>query len=383
MVVMLPRFVIDPSIALTALVTIAGCATLPVPEPVSPNIPAVVTTNPPCVADVDSALAVMSRDYAGYRDNAAARPAALAAVVDSARQDARTAADGASCLAAIRRLLTFFPDHHLQVGERNPPPAPTPDSARGRTAPPSDNSRRPSVRWLDDSTALMRIPSFGTSWKPMIDSVVAQNRARLLATPYLIIDVRRNGGGWTDAYASIIPLIYTDPIRMPGVEAWASPGNIQAVREMIASPQMPEAMKAQARKVLERMEANPGTYVSFADDSEKRLDTVFAMPRRVAIVADKGCLSTCESLLLEARQSAKVTILGTENTGGFLDYGNLRRVDLPSGERRLFMPITRSRRLPRMPLDAIGLAPEVRIPKDEGDPIEFARRFLVTGRGGA
>jgi hypothetical protein len=26
---------------------------------------------------------------------------------------------------------------------------------------------------------------------------------------------------------------------------------------------------------------------------------------------------------------------------------------------------------------------EVRIPKDEGAPIEFARRFLLTGRGGA
>lgn len=239
------------------------------------------------------------------------------------------------------------------------------------------------MRWLDDSTALMRIPSFGTSWKPVIDSVVAQNRARLLATPYLIIDVRRNGGGWTDAYANIIPLIYTDPIRMSGVDAWASPGNIQAVREMIASPQMPEAMKAHGRKVLERMEANPGTFVPFADDSEQRLDTVFAMPRRVAIVADKGCLSTCESFLLEAGQSAKVTILGRENTGGFLDYGNVRRVDLPSGERRLFMPITRSRRLPQMPLDATGLAPEVRIPKDEADPIEFARRYVVTGRGGA
>src|SRR5687768_327934 len=100
---MLPRFVIPPSTALTALVAIAGCATSPLPEPVTPGIRAVISTNPPCVADVDSALAVLSRDYAAYRDNAAARPAALAAVVDSARQDARTAADGGACLAAIRR----------------------------------------------------------------------------------------------------------------------------------------------------------------------------------------------------------------------------------------------------------------------------------------
>jgi hypothetical protein len=34
-------------------------------------------------------------------------------------------------------------------------------------------------------------------------------------------------------------------------------------------------------------------------------------------------------------------------------------------------------------VDATALGREVRIPKDEGNPIEFARRFLVTGRGGA
>lgn len=373
--------VLRNSVAFLVIVTGAGgCATSTRPEPASAPVAAEVVTNAACVSDVDSALAVMSRDYAGYRDNASARPAALAAVVDSARRDARRATDGANCLVAIRRLLAFFPDHHLQVGDRNPPPAQPTDTA-ARASRPVEPPRRPSVQWLDDSTALLRIPSFGTSWKPVIDSVIANDRARLLATPYLIIDVRRNGGGWTEGYASIIPLIYTGPIRMPGAEAWASAGNMQAARDMIASPQTPEAMKAHGRKVLERMEANPGTYVAFAEDSEKRLDTVFPMPKRVAILADKGCLSTCESFLLEATQSTKVTVLGTENTGGFLDYGNLRRIDLPSGERRLFMPMTRSRRLPAMPLDAIGLAPDVRIPKGEADAIEFARRFLRTGRG--
>ena len=367
-------------VSITLAPAVLACATSTLPEPPSPPVSASVAANSACVADVDTAVAVMSRDYAGYRDNAAARPAALAAVVDSARRDARNAPDAPACLAAIRRVLTFFPDHHLQVGERNPRPAPPPDSAARASRPP-EPPRRPSVQWLDDSTALLRVPSFGTSWKPVIDSVVASNRARILATPYLIIDVRRNGGGWTEAYANIIPLIYTGPIRMPGVEAWASPGNIQAARDMIASPQMPEAMKAQGRKVLERMEGRPGTYVSFADDSETRLDTVFPLPRRVAIIADKGCLSTCESFLLEATQSTKVTILGPENTGGFLDYGNLRRIDLPSGERRLFMPMTRSRRLPETPLDAIGLAPDVRIPREEADPVEFARRYLMTARG--
>ena len=45
------------------------------------------------------------------------------------------------------------------------------------------------------------------------------------------------------------------------------------------------------------------------------------------------------------------------------------------------MPMTRSRRLPETPLDAIGLAPDVRIPREEADPIAFARRYILTGHG--
>jgi hypothetical protein len=112
-----------PSAVLAAL-ALAACSRTAstVPEPPSPTLAASTAPNLGCVTDADTAFAVMGRDYAGYRDNAAARPAALAA---GARRDARNATDEAACLAAIRRVLTFCPDHHLQVGDRNPRPAPS------------------------------------------------------------------------------------------------------------------------------------------------------------------------------------------------------------------------------------------------------------------
>ncbi len=163
------------------------------------------------------------------------------------------------------------------------------------------------------------------------------------------------------------------------MDAWASPGNIAAVRELIASPQAPEAMKAQARGLLARMEASPGQFVTFAEDSELRLDAVHPLPRAAAVLVDRRCASTCEQFVLDARQSRKVKVLGARNTGGLLDYGNARTVQLPSGLRRLHVPFARSRRLPDSPMDLTGIAPDIRVRKGEADPVEFARRYLRAG----
>lgn len=81
-------------------------------------------------------------------------------------------------------------------------------------------------------------------------------------------------------------------------------------------------------------------------------------------------------LLALARQSRKVKVLGERSTGGLLDYGNSLATPPPSGERRMHVPTTRSRRLPAGPLDLVGIMPDIRLRKGEPDPVEFARRYL-------
>src|SRR5258705_2552939 len=97
------------------------------------------------------------------------------------------------------------------------------------------------------------------------------------------------------------------------------------------------------------------------------------MPRRVALLVDHHCASSCEELVFEARQSRKVTVLGSENTAGVDDYGNIRSLWLP-GWRRMRVPTSRERRGER--IDRVGLAPAVRIPASAPDAVEFARRYL-------
>lgn len=337
-----------------------------------------------CEADFERVEATVRENYAGFRDKTAGREAELAAFTERGRAEARAAADRAACTEALRRWTGFFRDKHLAVSETQAGPAaspaakPTPDTNAEKppAAAPAADPDRPALRFVDDDAAVLRLPSFGSRYQPAVDKLIEEHRARLLATPFLVIDVRGNGGGWTEVYRSVIPLLYTDPIFQDGMDAWASPGNVAAVRELIASPRAPEAMKAQARGLLARMEAAPGQFVTFAEDAELRLDAVHPLPRAVAVLVDRRCASTCEQFVLDARQSRKVKVLGAANTGGLLDYGNARTVGLPSGQRRLHVPFTRSRRLPAGPMDLVGIMPDVRVRRDEADPVAFALRYL-------
>lgn len=111
-------------------------------------------------------------------------------------------------------------------------------------------------------------------------------------------------------------------------------------------------------------------------------DAVFPLPTDrpifrysvVAVVVDRACASSCEDFVLDARQSGRVAVLGTENTRGSIDYGNVRSTWLP-GWRRLRVPTSRSRRLPAERLNEVGIAPAVRIPEG-ADAVEFARYHL-------
>lgn len=335
---------------------------------------------PGCAADLDALETVVRRDYAGFRTKVEERASTLAALTDSVRSEVLAATDPSACTAALQRWIAFFGDPHLQAWE--PRPGSAGGGGEGSSASGSANGdapedpRRPSLRFPDDSTVVLELPDFSDRYKPAIDQLIAEHRPRLLATPYLVIDVRRNGGGWTGSYEeSILPLLYTDPILVHGMEGWASEGNIAYMREMLASDRA-EGIKRIIRALLPKMEGRPDQFVTITENREIRLDTVHPMPRAVALLVGRGCASTCEQFVLDARQSRKVVVMGAANTGGFLDYGNARRVQLPSGKRVLQVPTARSKRLPENPMDLVGIAPEVRIPEGETDPIAFALRYL-------
>ncbi|MDQ4076707.1 MAG: S41 family peptidase [Chloroflexota bacterium] len=189
------------------------------------------------------------------------------------------------------------------------------------------------------------------------------------------MDVRENGGGWTGSYESIRPLLYTGPIQVYGMEAWASENNIAFFRGWLEDEHLSDEMKAQVRAALPKMETKPNRFVVLTPDTLIRLATVHPMPRKVAVLMGSGCFSSCEDFILEARQSSKVTLLGSEATLGGLAYGNVRLVWLP-GWRRLLLPTSRWREIDATSREEVGLSPQVWIPEGEADAVDFARRHL-------
>lgn len=327
-----------------------------------------------CTADFAVMEPAVRGGHPGLHELTDERRAAFESLTDSVRIEALRVADEAACLTLLRRWIKWFGDNHLQLAEATP--VRTSSAAATIHA---DSLDAPSLRFPDDSTAVLRLPSFGRDQKDVVDRLLVTHRARLFSTPFLIVDVRGNGGGWTAVYDSVLPLVYTGPIRVDGMDVYASATNIALARDMIESGRAPAAMLEQARAVLARMEATPDRFVPFSEEREIRLDTVHPVPRAVALLVDRRCASSCEQFVLDSRQSRKVTVLGTRSTRGMLDYGNARRVPLPSG-RRFFMPSIRSRRLPRNSLDRTGIAPAVLIPLDETDPMAFAIRYLRGAR---
>lgn len=98
-------------------------------------------------------------------------------------------------------------------------------------------------------------------------------------------------------------------------------------------------------------------------DAAITLDSVARWPRKVAILADGGCASSCESLLLWALESDKAVIMGA-NSGGFLAYGEVGRTGTPCFDLDLYTTMTRHHGLGRY--EAIGIPPAIRLDSRTG-----------------
>lgn len=345
-------------------------------------------------AALDSMLAVFRRDYPGYQVRVVGREVAYAALVDSVRAVAATPAadrDLQVCIPALHGVTHYFRDAHLMVWQGPPTPSPPVSSTAVAPAAPQrvpiapatpDDPDRPTLRRYDARTVVLRLPDLAWRYQRVVDSLVAARRADLAAAPTLVVDLRGDGGGCTCTYAALLPLIATGAVRGDALDVWASPANAAYFRAIAADPGAPDTLRAEFRRLLPRLAAAPDAFVPMSADSAAGVYTPPAVrprPRVVAVLVDSACASSCEDFVQAARQSRKVTVFSATNTGGALDYGNIRPVTLP-GWRRLRVATARSARLragPAAGVDFVGLAPDVRLLHDSaaGDAaVAFALR---------
>lgn len=234
------------------------------------------------------------------------------------------------------------------------------------------------VQWklLDDTTLYIKLGSCQLSNKAILDSLVKANKALLDRIPNWIVDFRDNGGGSTDVFQSLLPYLYTRPFKEYGVSHWLSPDNTAVLKDFLGeNERMMESRSARSvRALVKQGEAHPNTW--HVGHGETTKFSKHDMPRRVAVLANRGTASSGESFLEVTRGiSAKAVIFG-ENTGGFMDYGDVMPHDLACDGLSASIPTSRMNRIDHgIIYDREGIAPDVRISADEADVIGFVRRY--------
>lgn len=354
-----------------------------------------------CLADLEAISPFLLDNDAGARANLAL---AGAAHIDAALEQARGAAVHATslpdCNNIINRYLQAWRGGHLWVNPTKPSasaanaPATAPTSSTtampgaAATAPAAD-PRAPTLTVLSPATLLLTLPSFHLEYRAAIAALLKRRRTDLLAHPQWIIDVRRNEGGGDASYSALLPWLAQGGMAIAGVEFMSTPANIAGLERLCRlSLAGADICASFVTPLLAAMRAVPaGQFVAIGDLAatvsyeQPRLEP--QRPAQVAILVDRDCASACEQFLLTARQSYRVKLLG-RHTAGALDYSNLVPHALPSGRLELWYAISRSARIPNLPVDGIGVLPDLYLPapaddQARADEIERVRRWLEGG----
>jgi hypothetical protein len=318
--------------------------------------------------DLNSLIHHVTNSYAGFQEKTRDRLPQLEALSDAARRRMPHAPSLEEQTALLREWLSFFDDPHMRLvcrSERN----------AHKELIKNDKREELQITSVDSDTLMLRIPTCALSLVEPMNKLLAAHEETLAANRFLIIDLRRNGGGTDYIFFGLIPLLYTNPITRIGADFWASRENTAYLRAGVDSCGLPEEVRNAYDRVLDRMEANPDSMVPGLPDQTIVFGEVLPRPERIGILTDKVCASATEEFLLLAKQSKKVLLIG-ENTAGCLDYANQRDIDLPTGQHMLRLPMSRSRRLPDNPIDRTGIVPDVRLPDAEIDAVTFARSYL-------
>ncbi|MCP9770684.1 hypothetical protein EGI22_22490 [Lacihabitans sp. LS3-19] len=235
------------------------------------------------------------------------------------------------------------------------------------------------VERLDSNNTLIILPPFTMANAELyVSELVKQNASLIKASKNLIIDLRNNPGGDENVFDELFQYIGNGPIVRKGSKMRASVENLILLNHELKSiqdyPQYAKNLDPKLRSIIRNMQMHPGTMID-APDKAFEVKPNTNNPKKVVILLNKNTASSAESVSLEAKQSSKTILMGT-NTKGAFDYTEVRDWGLPCYAWRLALPLGMSYRLPTNPLENVGIKPDVKIPDTEADWVGFAVKYL-------
>ena len=203
---------------------------------------------------------------------------------------------------------------------------------------------------------LIRIPSMRVQDGAQRFIAKAVRRYKRSGCPYLIIDLRGNGGGADGVYNPLVELAYDHPALVKGAVFRNTEKNRAFLLEgMKGNKEIVKTIRASVDK--------PDTLAVLRRDYLRSFKKVSTSLRRIAVIIDNQVASNAEGLVLALQSvSDQVVLYGREPSLGCIDYVNPRPFAVPTLDMVVYIPTTRSGWLPDNPVDPEGLAPEVIIP---------------------
>jgi hypothetical protein len=204
-------------------------------------------------------------------------------------------------------------------------------------------------RVLDSVTNYLRITSFTIDLKQELELFYHTIDSSIQKKPYLIIDLRDNGGGAEECYIDLLKYLYTKPFSVDPAEVWVSPDNIKKYEN-----------DGHPDELIERMKnAAPFTFIPLTQNAITSWEiNGTRYPEKIALIFNKKTASSAEGLIMYALQSDKVITLG-ENSGGYLGYGNVKSEIIPCG--KYIISSTTTRYSEKSKFEFIGITPQIKL----------------------
>lgn len=240
-----------------------------------------------------------------------------------------------------------------------------------------------SFKVLNDTTSYIRIPSFSGNLSALISEFYKKYEPEILTKPFLVIDVRNNGGGSDRNVYPLLKYIYTKPFKNDTVELYVTEGNIRDWEAWYAeiskdkvnySNNFLKLMLAD----IDSMKKSPlnSFFPRGLGDNMVNIGKVLETPKKVAIITNKNCASSCETLLFWAKESDKTIIVG-ENSGGYVGYGEVGNINTPCFNFSLSCTKTRYRK--QRQFELIGITPNYKL-DNKSDWISQTVNLLMQGK---
>jgi Peptidase family S41 len=238
-------------------------------------------------------------------------------------------------------------------------------------------SFKPNFVKIDTNTVMLKMPAFGTQNMKLFDSIIKTNAKLIEQANTLIIDIRNNAGGYINSYLSLLPYIYTQPIVHSGGYTLISNNFMKQYDDKI-------------KKFTAKGDtANANIYINYRDtflakkgqfdynegDTLVKDLPILIKPKNIAVIINNNCLSAAELMLLNFKQSSKVTLFG-ERTGGAVDYLNAMTFKLPYGGYHLSVASVKRKFTDREPsYDKTGIPPDIEIGDNVPDWVSFVKKY--------